>query len=189
MAKITLKLNKKDLDRILKKGQALEKDILSDSGAIYTYMLSIGNGYREAVLSGIGKTSTGVLTLKSFLGEPKSVKWRRNANSTIDLKKKNSWSLMIWKATGATEKAVKVIEIKGSSSKEVFAGIDPSKDPEAYEHAIRTEFAAISDPGQKPYEGRALFTLLSAVFAGSTAKIMAEIEDRLAKSIEKHWGR
>lgn len=189
MAKITLKLNKNDLAKILRNGKALEKELISETGAIYSYLFTIGDGYKEAVLSGIGKTTSGVLTLKSFLGTPQSVNWKRNANATIKHKLENNWSLEIWKASGEVENAVKVVEIKGSTTKEIFAGIDPATDPEAYEHAIRTEFGAVSAPGGIPYKGRALFTLLNTVFASSTSKIVAEIERKLAEAIDKHWGR
>jgi len=188
MAKITLKLNSKDLEKLYKNAAKIEAELTSTEGPIYSYMLTIGNEYKEAVLSGIGKTFDGVLTLKSFLGEPQTVNWKKNAKATLALKKKNYWSLTIWKASGAVERAVKVAEIKSTNSKEIFSGLDKADDPEAYSHAINTEFGAVSVPGDREYKGRALFTLLNAVFSSSTPKIVANIEKQLKEIINKHWG-
>lgn len=191
MAKITLKLNSKQLDNIKKKLNKLENELTSEDGPVFKYMLTIGNGYSEAVLSGMGKTTTGILTLKSFLGSTQSVNWKPLSPITRGRKAKNGWRLEIWMATGDTARAVKVFSKSERNSISVSAGI-PSGSAE-YEKALRVEFASdegyVSIPGGRRYDGRALFTLLNTVFASNSKVIGKAIMKAVREAIVKiNWG-
>lgn len=190
MAKLTLKLNSSDLARIKSKSATLEKILVQKEGPVFTYVMTIANGYTEAVVSGMGRTIDGMLTLKTFLNSAVSVKWKPNAPSTRKLKDSMGWSLEVWKASGATEKSVKVYSSSSSKSLEVFSGIDKADYPAEYDKALRTEFGGISHPGEKPFSGRALFTLLNVIFAQNSKAIMSEIHKAINESIEKvGWGK
>jgi hypothetical protein len=191
MAKLAIKLVKKDLAALLRKGERLEKELTNPKGTVYKFLLTIANGYKEAVISGMGQTDTGILTLKSFLDTPVSVNWKPLSPSTLKLKAKAGWSLKIWKATGETENAVCVIDMPFGPFVDIFAGIDGTLFPEAYAKALRTEFgmdiAAMSDPGEKPLAKRALFTLLNAVLAEKADKVYEGVNKAIAEAIAKVW--
>lgn len=187
MAKVTCKLNKSDLSRILNRANAIERALTSSDGPVYSYVLTVSNGYVQAVLSGMGTTSTGVLTLKNFLGEAKSVSWEPLSEVTKRRKIANNWKLEIWMATGETAKAVKVVEEKGNAGFTIRAGIDSGS--KEYEKAVQAEFGGFSNPGDKPYNGRALFTLLNIVFKENVAKVEAGLMVAVRKAIKQsQWG-
>lgn len=188
MAKLTLKLNKSNLANIEKKLNALEKELTAEGGIVFKYMLTVANGYREAVVSGMGKTEVGTLTLKSFLGTSQQVSWKPLAPVTTKKKAREGWKLEIWMATGQTADAVKVFSKSDMRSITVAAGIDPGSFE--YEKAIQAEFGGISSPGGKEYEGRALFTLLNIVFKSNSEKIKKAILRAVKEAIQNvGWGR
>ena len=191
MANITLKLNASDLAKIYEKTALLEKNLLKKDGEVYKYVLTIGDGYTEAVISGMGTTVTGVATLKSFLGEAKSVKWKPNTKATIGKKVEMGWTLEVWKASGETEEATRdSFKITSSGTKiDMFAGIDGTRFAEAFNHAYRTEFGVAASEGQTKFNGRALFTLLNVLLSEKSEVIRKGFYKAVEKEIKKiKWG-
>lgn len=188
MAKITFTLNPADLARIIQKGTRIEKNLVLKQGEVYKYVFTVADGYNKAVLSGIGKTSTGVLSLREFLGEVKRTYWKPLHPDTLQYKASKGWTLQIWKASGAVEDAVRISVSKESTGIDLFSGIDGNKFPDAFKHAILAEYGGkATEPPYGNVDDRALFTLLNILIKNNADVILKGISEAIQREINKHW--
>lgn len=178
MATVKVKTNSKDAGRIRRRAEVVARSIESRKGLVFQYTGELVTEYMHAVVSGMGRfpgdsDAAGSLSYGSFSFD---IKWRRLSEHTLEVKRKEGWSMNIWEATGDTKNAVKVYAEAGGW----FAGI---KNPDEYVLAV--EFGANADNIPK----RALFTEASNAFKANREVIYKNLRTKVFQSFkDAGWG-
>lgn len=194
---ITVKFNEAQAKRINEKLRKIAENATGPQSKLYFRVEIILQGYVDAVVKAMGTMSAGTYgdpqpatgTLE-FDQDSTWFHWEPLSKRTIAYKQKNKLvdgaEVTFWYATGKARKSVKIFKKLTKYQQKAFAGIDGTKNPEGFEHAIRAEFGGMSDEGHY-VPNRALFTLLNEIFRKHRQKILTELRSELLTGV--NWGR
>lgn len=189
-----ISLNAASLSRITGKIATLQANLAATDKIYYT-IEHYAKAYRNGVIKVMGTVQAadmeggpvGAYPTISFLDLSDSTEWAPLSHRAIDSKIKNgNGRITFWYETGdafhAVGHSVQVGSYHSDRVVQVFAGIDKSTDPEAYEHAIRAEFGA---DGQ--FARRALFTIANELFKQKQDEIINAVKQVVLAGVD--WGR
>lgn len=193
---ISVNFNEAQTKRILDKLKKIAENAAGPYSKLYFRVEIILQSYKDAVLSAMGTVNAGTyrdpltgIGSMNFDGENVSFYWEPLSPRTIGYKQgrklTNGAEVTFWYATGSAKKGVKVYQKLSKYHQKAFAGIDGTKDREAFEHAIRAEYGGPSETG-KYIPPRALFTLLNEVFKKHRQRIIDGLRKDLMDGV--NWG-
>jgi hypothetical protein len=141
-----------------------------------------------ATADGTPTPASPTITFSDLSANPR---WAALSPTTITRKqKKSNGRVAFWYNTGdafeAVARSVLVGSYKSKDVISVFAGIDKADNPDAYEHAIRTEFGA-EGPSGDSFPARALFTIANELFLQKRAEIVSAVQRAIMDGVD--WGR
>lgn len=181
---ISLKVNQKDLDRIVAKLQRFGDEIVSQKGFVKQYQLYLLDAYKDTIVRAMGSVGmsggrvnitfniTGMLTNGSTY-------WKALAPGTQDYKRALGLRAAIWEATGETKDSVAIYND--------FVGISRSVTKDAFEKAINVEFGTTFNLNDQP--PRALFTIANSIFMSQREKILEQFKVQVRNTkVKIKWG-
>lgn len=181
-----------DLKRITSKIRKIEDNLRG--GSLLAVMQAVAEDYKVVVTSKMGTINARNPASPIFTYEGKSItsRWAALGPATIAKKEKKGLTsggmVSFWYATGAALSAVGATRLMGFKSGDVegyFAGISKAADPEAFKHALRTEFGG-DGPGDPKWPARGLFLLANNVFLANKEKIFEKLHRALMQGV--NWG-
>jgi hypothetical protein len=127
--------------------------------------------------------SNAMITFDLDIGTAFTV-WEELSPGTIAEKEEMGKAPYMWTATWETYEAV-ICEISSDSTGlGMFAGIDGSENPEAFDKAMAVEFGMFNG-NQGPQ--RHLFTLLNDIYAANKDKVLAQLYEYINSHLIRAW--
>ena len=193
-----IKFKQSDLDRITQKIKKLESNVM-DTKKLYYVIEHYAKAYRNGVIKAIGTveattdmegggTAYPVITFEDLSASPPGG-WAPLSPRTINKKIKEGGRVTFWYQTGevfgAVGHSVQVGSYYSDRVAKVFAGIDKASDPEAYRHALMTEFGGVNEDGNR-VPARALFTIANELFKSKREEIEKAVKAAILDGV--NWG-
>lgn len=179
----SLKINSTDLRRIYKKARRADSGLRLGVEQTLTWM---GEDYKAEVRRHFGKysqDSNAMITFDLDIGNAFTV-WEELSPGTIAEKEEMGKAPYMWTATWETYESVICEVSSDSNGLRMFAGIDGTESPEAFDKAMAVEFGMF---GSNQGPQRHLFTLLNDIYATNKDKVLKQLHAYIDAQLVKAW--